>query len=58
MTGEVNKSCSLCKFYDGCCCMYDYRIMAILDEEKTANNCAYFSEGAYDEDELEKSNFK
>lgn len=54
----MTKSCSECKFFDGCCCMYDYAAKAILNEERTASMCPNFSVGEYDEVALENSDYK
>jgi hypothetical protein len=53
-----NRSCLNCKYYDGWLCMYDYRVKAILYEERTAKECDEYVNGEYDEAELEKSNYK
>lgn len=50
--------CCNCKFYDGCCCMYDCALKAILHEDVTAKHCEYFELGEYSEEELEKNNYK
>lgn len=52
------KNCCDCKFYDGCCCMYECRCKAILNELKTGKSCPHFQKGKYDEDELERSNYQ
>ena len=51
-------SCCNCKFFDGCCCMYDCAFRAVLDDEKTAKNCSHFTLGEYNEIALEESDYK
>jgi hypothetical protein len=51
-------SCCNCKFFDGSCCMYNCMCFAVLDEEETAKNCEYFKLGEYNQDELEKTDYK
>jgi len=51
-------SCFDCKYHDGICCMKDCDCMAIFDEWETAKNCDDYIEGDYDEQELERTNYK
>jgi hypothetical protein len=37
--------------------MYKCSLVAILDEEESAQNCEHFELGKYNQDELEKSNY-
>lgn len=52
------KSCCSCRFYDGICCMYECKCLAILDEEDSANECGHYDFGKYDQLELEKTNYR
>lgn len=40
-------SCLNCKYYDGVLCELNYASKAILDEERTAANCKYYSKGKF-----------
>lgn len=51
-------SCFECKFYDGWCCMYNLAVKSILNEEDSASKCSNYSVGKYDEEELEKNEYK
>jgi hypothetical protein len=52
------RSCGNCKFYDGLCCMYNCACKAILHEDKTAEKCVQFISGEYNQDDLEKTNYR
>jgi len=56
----MEKECSACKFFDciSLVCMYDYRVYAILNGEKSARDCDYFKVGEFDEEELERTDYK
>ncbi len=53
---EVN--CCNCKFFDGCCCMYECACRAILHEDRTAKNCTHFELGEYNQDLLEQTDYR
>lgn len=55
---ESQQKCDNCKFYDGCCCMYDCRVVAIFDTEESAEECNWFKLGFYNQDELEKTDYR
>lgn len=57
---ESQKDCGNCRFYDGDngCCMYNCRVVAIFDCEESAKECNWFELGFYNQDELEKTNYK
>jgi hypothetical protein len=54
---KKSRDCCNCKFFDGWCCMYKCTLIAILDEEESAQKCEHFELGGYNQDELEKSNY-
>lgn len=56
----MKKNCFNCKFYDGSqyVCMYDYAVKDILNESTTGSKCSTFSAGKYDEEELDKTDYK
>lgn len=55
----MEKSCSNCKFFDAenIVCMHNARSYAILDEDKSAQDCDFYTEGTYNVAELEKTNY-
>jgi len=58
MKMKQERSCCNCKFFDGYCCMYECALKAIFDEDESAIKCEHFELGEYDENALEKSNYK
>ena len=50
-------TCGNCKFYDGICCMYKCALKAILYEDKSAKECGHFTNGEYNQDNLEETNY-
>jgi hypothetical protein len=52
------KSCFRCKFHDGVCCMYECACKVTLDETDMAHKCEHYCEGRYNQEELEKTDYK
>lgn len=52
---EETKGCFTCRFYDGVCCMYECKCLAILDEEE---NCNHYDFGDYNQLLLEQVNYR
>jgi len=51
---KLKKTCCNCKYYDNnsYCCMYQWAVLAILDETKSAQRCSNFEFGEYNENDL------
>ena len=51
---KTKRSCSNCKYYkkDEYVCMYQWAVLAILDEVKSAKDCNDFEFGEYNENDL------
>jgi NTP pyrophosphatase (non-canonical NTP hydrolase) len=54
-TNGDKRSCLECRFYEHetSCCMHNYDVMAILDEEESAAGCKNFKPGVYEAGDLE-----
>ena len=58
LKSKKERNCCNCKFYDGCCCMYNCALVAIFSEEESGQKCEHFELGEYDQDELEKTDYE
>ena len=58
MTITNKTDCCDCRFFDGICCMYKCKCKAILDTEKSAYDCEQYDLGDYNQNQLEKTDYK
>ena len=54
----MEMSCFDCRFYDGICCLYKCKVLAIRDEEVTASKCKHYSVGEFSWKGLEESDYE
>lgn len=60
LKSKQERNCYNCKFYDtdNLCCMYDCACRCILSESESAQKCDYFTSGEYNQNKLEKTDYK